>query len=79
MTGLDRAGQPRHSRSFGDGWRGAPLAVLVGPEGGFSPEERDMIRLRSDTAVLSLGPRIMRADTAAIAALAVVGLVLGDW
>ena len=66
-------------RLAGDGWRGAPLAVLVGPEGGFSPEERDMIRLRSDTAVLSLGPRIMRADTAAIAALAVVGLVLGDW
>ncbi|PKQ07401.1 MAG: 16S rRNA (uracil(1498)-N(3))-methyltransferase, partial [Alphaproteobacteria bacterium HGW-Alphaproteobacteria-11] len=59
-------------RLAGEGWRGAPLAVLVGPEGGFSPEEREMLRSRSDTATLSLGPRIMRADTAAIAALAVM-------
>lgn len=62
-----------------EGWRGAPLAVLIGPEGGFSPKERELLRARKDTAVLSLGPRIMRADTAAIAALAVVGLALGDW
>jgi len=66
-------------RLAGEGWRGTPLAVLVGPEGGFSPEEREMLRSRSDTVALSLGPRIMRADTAAIAALAVVGLMLGDW
>ncbi len=67
------------ARLADEGWRGAPLAVLIGPEGGFSPKERDMLRQRTDTAVLSLGPRIMRADTAAIAALAVVGLALGDW
>jgi 16S rRNA (uracil1498-N3)-methyltransferase len=62
-----------------EGRKGAPLAVLVGPEGGFSPKERDLLRARKDTLAISLGPRIMRADTAAIAALAVVGLHLGDW
>ena len=62
-----------------DGAKGSPLAVLVGPEGGFSPGERETLRGRSDTLAISLGPRIMRADTAAIAALAVAGLMLGDW
>ncbi|MBA4208772.1 MAG: 16S rRNA (uracil(1498)-N(3))-methyltransferase [Parvibaculum sp.] len=62
-----------------EGSRGTALAVLIGPEGGFSPAERDMLRNRSDTLAISLGPRIMRADTAAIAALSVVGLMLGDW
>ena len=66
-------------RLASEGAKGAPLAVLIGPEGGFSPAERDMLRRRSDTLAISLGPRIMRADTAAIAALAVVGLMLGDW
>lgn len=77
----ERPGEARATleRLAGEGWRGTPLAVLVGPEGGFSPEEREMLRARSDTVALSLGPRIMRADTAAIAALAVVGLMLGDW
>lgn len=56
-----------------------PLAVLIGPEGGFSPDERAMIRARPETVALSLGPRIMRADTAAVAALALVNAALGDW
>ncbi len=56
-----------------------PLAVLIGPEGGFSPDERAMIRARPEAIALSLGPRIMRADTAAVAALALVNAVLGDW
>ncbi|QCI69276.1 16S rRNA (uracil(1498)-N(3))-methyltransferase [Phreatobacter stygius] len=56
-----------------------PLAVLIGPEGGFAPEERAMISKRPRTIALSLGPRILRADTAAVAALAVVQAVLGDW
>jgi len=56
-----------------------PLAVLIGPEGGFEPEEREML-LRQDYVVpVSLGPRIMRADTAAVACLALVNAVLGDW
>lgn len=56
-----------------------PLAVLVGPEGGFSPDERELIRRTPATIALSLGPRIMRADTAAVAALALVNAALGDW
>ncbi|HYD15304.1 MAG TPA: 16S rRNA (uracil(1498)-N(3))-methyltransferase [Hyphomicrobium sp.] len=56
-----------------------PLAVLVGPEGGFSPDERKMIRALPHAKALSLGPRIMRADTAAVAALALVNAALGDW
>lgn len=56
-----------------------PLAVLIGPEGGFSPDERAMIRDVPEAIALSLGPRIMRADTAAVAALALVNAVLGDW
>lgn len=56
-----------------------PLGVLIGPEGGFADEERDAIRSRPYTRVISLGPRILRADTAAVAALALVNAVLGDW
>jgi len=55
-----------------------PLAVLVGPEGGFSAEERALISARPNTVALSLGPRILRADTAAVAVLALVQSVLGD-
>jgi 16S rRNA (uracil1498-N3)-methyltransferase len=56
-----------------------PVAVLVGPEGGFSEEERAALLALPNTVRLGLGPRIMRADTAAVAALALVGAVLGDW
>lgn len=55
-----------------------PLAVLVGPEGGFTPEEREAIRAKPFVTVISLGPRILRADTAAIAALTLVQATLGD-
>ena len=56
-----------------------PLAVLIGPEGGFSEDERNRLRAHPGVAAISLGPRIMRADTAAVAALALVQAVLGDW
>ena len=56
-----------------------PLAVLVGPEGGFAADERDALLELPNTVRLALGPRILRADTAAVAALALVGAVLGDW
>jgi 16S rRNA (uracil1498-N3)-methyltransferase len=56
-----------------------PLAVLIGPEGGFASEERAALLESSNTVQLALGPRILRADTAAVAALALVGAVLGDW
>ncbi len=55
------------------------LALLVGPEGGFSPEERARLRTRPFVTPIALGPRILRADTAAVAALALVQAVLGDW
>ena len=56
-----------------------PLAVLVGPEGGFAADERAALLALPNTVRLALGPRILRADTAAVAALALVGAVLGDW
>lgn len=59
--------------------RPAPLAVLIGPEGGFDESERALILGRERTLRLSLGPRILRADTAAVAALALVQAALGDW
>jgi len=55
------------------------LAVLIGPEGGFAADERAALLSVPNGARLSLGPRILRADTAAVAALAVVQTVLGDW
>jgi 16S rRNA (uracil1498-N3)-methyltransferase len=59
---------------------GAPaLAVLIGPEGGFASDERDMLLSHRNVVRLALGPRILRADTAAVAALALVQAVLGDW
>jgi 16S rRNA (uracil1498-N3)-methyltransferase len=59
--------------------RASPLAVLIGPEGGFSEEERAALLARGNTVRLALGPRILRADTAAVAALTLVQAVLGDW
>jgi 16S rRNA (uracil1498-N3)-methyltransferase len=56
-----------------------PLALLIGPEGGFAEEERAAILKLTNVVRLSLGPRILRADTAAVAALALIQAVLGDW
>jgi 16S rRNA (uracil1498-N3)-methyltransferase len=56
-----------------------PLAVLIGPEGGFAPPERAALLELPNVVRLALGPRILRADTAAVAALALVAAVLGDW
>jgi 16S rRNA (uracil1498-N3)-methyltransferase len=55
------------------------IDVLVGPEGGFAVEERDFLLRQPRIVRLALGPRILRADTAAVAALALVQAVLGDW
>jgi 16S rRNA (uracil1498-N3)-methyltransferase len=56
-----------------------PLALLIGPEGGFAEEERAALRKLAHVARIALGPRILRADTAGVAALALVQAVLGDW
>ncbi len=55
------------------------IDVLIGPEGGFAEEERAVLRALPHTLRLALGPRILRADTAGVAALALVQAALGDW
>jgi 16S rRNA (uracil1498-N3)-methyltransferase len=57
----------------------AKLAVVVGPEGGFTDEERALVLGHPNAVRISLGPRVLRADTAAVAALALVQAALGDW
>ncbi|WP_454713778.1 16S rRNA (uracil(1498)-N(3))-methyltransferase [Caulobacter segnis] len=58
---------------------GAPAGILIGPEGGFAPEERERLRGLSYVTPVSLGPRILRADTAAIAAMTLWQAAVGDW
>jgi 16S rRNA (uracil1498-N3)-methyltransferase len=58
---------------------GGPWAILIGPEGGFSPDEVVRLRRMDGVYSVSLGPRILRADTAAVAALALWQDALGDW
>jgi 16S rRNA (uracil1498-N3)-methyltransferase len=55
------------------------LALLIGPEGGFSERERAMLAALPFVTAIPLGPRILRADTAAVAALAAVQMTIGDW
>ncbi|MGE0232070.1 MAG: 16S rRNA (uracil(1498)-N(3))-methyltransferase [Flavobacteriaceae bacterium] len=62
-------------RALGEG----PKTVLIGPEGGFTPQEAAAIRALDSAVAISLGPRIMRADTAAVAALTLVQAAAGDW
>ena len=70
------AGQPPAQLS---GARGAPWAILIGPEGGFAADEAARLRALPQAVPTSLGPRILRADTAAVAALALWQAALGDW
>ncbi|MDP3378168.1 MAG: 16S rRNA (uracil(1498)-N(3))-methyltransferase [Brevundimonas sp.] len=58
---------------------GAAWGILIGPEGGFSPEERDRLRALPYATAVSLGPRVLRADTAAVTALTLWQATLGDW
>lgn len=69
------------ARPLAEAARGAsgPAAILTGPEGGFDPAEREMLRALPFVTPVTLGPRILRADTAALAALAVWQSVAGDW
>jgi 16S rRNA (uracil1498-N3)-methyltransferase len=55
------------------------LALLIGPEGGFSAEEQTLLRGLAFVTPIPLGPRILRADTAAVAAMAVIQATIGDW
>ncbi len=56
-----------------------PWAVLIGPEGGFAPEEAARLRDLPFVTPVTLGPRVLRADTAAVAALTLWQATLGDW
>ena len=62
-----------------EGLEPGPWAILIGPEGGFSDGEAAKLRAMPQVVAVSLGPRILRADTAAVAALALWQSVLGDW
>lgn len=59
--------------------KGQPWAILIGPEGGFSDRERARLKAMQQSHVVSLGPRILRADTAAVAAMTLWQQALGDW
>ncbi|MGH6870300.1 MAG: 16S rRNA (uracil(1498)-N(3))-methyltransferase [Rhizomicrobium sp.] len=74
----DEGGDARPIAEAVRGQRG-PCAILTGPEGGFDPSEREAIRAHPATIALTLGQRILRADTAALAALSVWQALAGDW
>ena len=59
--------------------RAAPWGIIIGPEGGFAHEELTALRRIKDVMAVGLGPRILRADTAALAALACWQALVGDW
>ena len=71
----DEGGGPPAAEAFKPG----PATILIGPEGGFTKEERAMIRAEPDATAVSLGPRILRAETAALAAVTTWMALAGDW
>jgi 16S rRNA (uracil1498-N3)-methyltransferase len=71
----DEAGGQPAAEAF----KGGPALILIGPEGGFTEEERSSIRAWPNAVPISLGPRILRAETAALAALAAWMSAVGDW
>lgn len=77
----DLSGTPAHAAlaASDDKTNTAPWAILIGPEGGFDAQERDLIRKHPNCVTVSLGPRILRADTAAMAAISLWQSALGDW
>ncbi len=75
----DAAATPPALAAFAAAAPGTPAAILIGPEGGFAAEERARLRSAPFATAVSLGPRILRADTAAAAALTLWMAALGDW
>lgn len=70
----ERGGEPA-----GEAFKRGPALILIGPEGGFTDQERALIRAEPHAVAISLGPRILRAETAALAALASFMALAGDW
>ncbi|CAH1655241.1 Ribosomal RNA small subunit methyltransferase E [Hyphomicrobiales bacterium] len=75
----EEAPQPDPIAALGGVDTAGEVAVLIGPEGGFDENERRFLTTHPGVLRLALGPRILRADTAAVAALALVQAVIGDW
>ena len=75
----DEKAAPENGLAALDKLKGQPVAVLIGPEGGFNDAERAALMAMPAAHIISLGPRILRADTAAVAALAACQIHLGDW
>ncbi|MBL4639269.1 MAG: RsmE family RNA methyltransferase, partial [Kordiimonadaceae bacterium] len=75
------SGEPAHSALAKAGKKASnePWAILIGPEGGFDDIEREAIIAHPNTTVVALGPRVLRADTAAMAAISLWQSALGDW
>lgn len=76
---MDESGQGQSASAVFAAEKGKSAAVLVGPEGGFSPAEMQMLRQHPSVQAISLGSRILRAETAVAAALSVWQSVAGDW
>ena len=75
----DEATKPESPVSTLEQITASKFAILIGPEGGFSDSERELLASQSFVTKISLGPRVLRADTAAVAALAVLQATVGDW
>jgi len=77
----DLSGQSAHEAlaSLPEAEKAKPWAIFIGPEGGFDDTERDAIKKLPQTIVVALGPRVLRADTAAMAAISLWQSAIGDW
>lgn len=75
------SGEPAHAalQAACDKSTAGEWAILVGPEGGFDDRERELIKAKPDCVTVSLGPRVLRADTAAMTAISIWQSALGDW
>jgi 16S rRNA (uracil1498-N3)-methyltransferase len=79
VVGDESGRSPPAAAVLPNGRESAPPSLLIGPEGGFTDAELDGLRVRAFVTAVSLGPRILRAETAAIAALALIQAHCGDW